>query len=603
MKKLQYKNIWLTGLIALVFAACQPELDVPAPTKGSVDFSKYVAVGNSLTAGYADGGLYADAQSQSFPAQIAMQLQQITPSEFKQPDVPGNGSGYIYLKNLDLTVFPPVIDFGQKPPDNGFLTKIPGEYNNLGIPGIRVSSIEIPGYGASATQGNPYFYRILAESEATKTYLQVVTESQPTFFTCWIGNNDVLDYASSGGAYSVNGMPGTGIGGLTPINVFESNYADLMDALTNNDAKGVLGTIPDITLTPFFTQITYNSLDLTADNAALANATYSAILDTAIEHKVKESVIQLVVTEQAVSQNVVPSVATGYVFNNAFQYAKTQLGMNDSDAQQYAQDYVSSTDGQAAIAQTEDALNANLQDHLKGDHANHQDLEPLYAVIDNELATNTALQQGIAQNTAQTIVAYDNNQLPPDQQAMLEAAIAQNTSDQIAGLKAAGIYPVFVAGPNPFVIQVPVGPSNPLGIRQMKPDELILLTALSDGLLTTATAALPMPDQYILTESEIDNIKTYTEAYNNIIKGYESSNIGIFDSNAALHEVEQGIFEDGVTVTSMFILGGAFSLDGVHLTPRGYSIVANDIIAVANSKFGATIPPVNINDHRAVILP
>ena len=532
-----------------------------------------------------------------------MQLQQITPSNFEQPMVSGNGSGYLYLKNLNLSVSPPVIELGQQPPDNGFLTKIPGDYNNLGIPGIRVSSIEIPGYGASATQGNPYFYRILAESDANKTYLQVVSESQPTFFTCWMGNNDVLDYASSGGAFGIDGQPGTGQGGFTPTSVFENNYSDLINALTANGAKGVLGTIPDITLTPFFTQVAYNSLNLTADNAALANATYSAILDTAIQGKVKEGVIQLVVTEQAVSQNVVPEVAQGYVYNGAFQYAKGQLGMDDSDAQQFAQDSVSSSGGQAIVMQTEEGLNANLEDHLKGDHANHQTLEPLYAIIDQELATNTDLQQGIAQNTAQTIAAYDNQQLPPDQQQMLETAIAQNTSIQIAGLKAAGIYPVFSAGANPFVIQVPVSTDNPLGIRQMKPDELVLLTALSDGQLTSATAALPKPDQYILTESEISNIKSYTAAYNQIIEGHESSDIAIFDSDAALKEVQQGVYQDGVAVNSLFILGGAFSLDGVHLTPRGYAIVANRFIAVANSKFNATIPPVNINDHRGVVLP
>jgi hypothetical protein len=38
-----------------------------------------------------------------------------------------------------------------------------------------------------------------------------------------------------------------------------------------------------------------------------------------------------------------------------------------------------------------------------------------------------------------------------------------------------------------------------------------------------------------------------------------------------------------------FITGGAFSLDGVHLTPRGYAIAANAIIEEINGKFNARI--------------
>ena len=55
------KNYVAKSLLALVaagaIASCKPSLQENSPSNGQADFSRYVAVGNSLTAGYADGGL------------------------------------------------------------------------------------------------------------------------------------------------------------------------------------------------------------------------------------------------------------------------------------------------------------------------------------------------------------------------------------------------------------------------------------------------------------------------------------------------------------------------------------------------------------------
>mgnify|MGYP002653435320 FL=1 len=42
-----------------------------AVSKGNADFTKYVALGNSLTSGYRDGALYIDGQNESYPNMIA----------------------------------------------------------------------------------------------------------------------------------------------------------------------------------------------------------------------------------------------------------------------------------------------------------------------------------------------------------------------------------------------------------------------------------------------------------------------------------------------------------------------------------------------------
>ncbi|MCK5103492.1 MAG: hypothetical protein KAR17_11795, partial [Cyclobacteriaceae bacterium] len=240
-----WKNRIIYLLPALVlFYTCKPEIEVPAPSTGGADFSNYIAVGNSLTAGYGDNGLYADGQMQSYPNLIAQQMNEIIPGDFKQPDIPGNGSGYLYVTSLDLSKSPPDVGFGQFDPDPNWLNQLEGSFNNLGVPGIRLKDITFKGYGSSP-QVNPFFYRMLGDKAADMSYLEMVQASQPTFFTSWIGNNDVLGYASSGGIAGIDGALGTGLGGLTdPDTEFKPLYDALIAALTSQGGKGVVVTIP-----------------------------------------------------------------------------------------------------------------------------------------------------------------------------------------------------------------------------------------------------------------------------------------------------------------------------------------------------------------------
>ena len=53
-------------------------------------------------------------------------------------------------------------------------------------------------------------------------------------------------------------------------------------------------------------------------------------------------------------------------------------------------------------------------------------------------------------------------------------------------------------------------------------------------------------------------------------------------------------------MSSTFAQGGAFSLDGVHPTARGYAVVANEIMQVIEDAFGAQLPPVNPSDYSTV---
>jgi hypothetical protein len=593
MMKTINKLILVLGLVGLIIS-CKPEIEVPAPSSGGLDLSNYLAIGNSLTAGYMDAGLYLEGQDQSTPAIVAKQFMEVNPNlPFSQPAMPVDGSGYLKLQALDLAN--QIFVFEQIPPDPSWTDKIPGTYQNLGITGIRVKDITVNGYGASAEQGNPYFYRILAAEEAMKSYLDKVSEAEISVYTCWIGNNDMLDYAISGGAFGSSGLPVTGINGLTPVDEFEASYDALMSVLNGKGAKGILGTIPDIGVIPFFNIIPYNSIVLDEASAAQANAFYSAEIDPVLEENVEAGVIDLIAADTVISVAVIPDLADTTIWLQTYQAALAD-GKNEQEAADSAYAFLNSPVGQVASAQLQAALNEELPQYLLGLPVSPE-LQPLYDQIGLLLENDPQLQAAIAATRSQIQQAYDAGLLPE-----LEAEIAFRTEQTINGFKALGYYPTFEVGANPFVIEVPVTQGNPLGMREMVEGEKVLFTAfpvLSDP----QQALAPQPDEFILTLDELDSIRSFTQDYNDIINGYESADVGVIDMNELLSALNAGVFLDGTEVDGTYIQGGLFSLDGVHLTPRGYAIVANAYIDAINSKFNASIPPTNISGFRSVVLP
>jgi hypothetical protein len=252
MKLNNYKNIFLASL--LVLAACKPEVNVEPATSGSADFTTYISVGDSQTAGYADGGLYRAGQINSFPNIIATQLKSVGGGNFAQPlfsEAQASGSGYKKLSSFVngspvLTDVPAAAVRTSTP--IVLFTKYTGDNNNYGIPALKVQQITAPQVG----NANPYFERMLPGSFPTNntTYLDFVTAKPYTFFTCWLGNNDALLYAVNGGVGET----------LTPTAQFTPLYTALIDRLTTGGKKGAVATIPDVTAIPYFTTVTIPAL-------------------------------------------------------------------------------------------------------------------------------------------------------------------------------------------------------------------------------------------------------------------------------------------------------------------------------------------------------
>lgn len=265
-----YKGALALAIFGL--ASCKPAIDTVTPSKGTADFTRYIAVGNSLSAGFSDGGLNLEGQQNSFPGMIAEQMKAVGGGSFTTPLFPAdkfNGSGFLKLTALTNGV--PTIEKETSNlavrgtiaiPGAGTVvlyTKYTGEINNYGVPGIKLEDARKGGYG----NVNGYYERLLPGNSPTNntTYLDFVTAKPFTFFSNWLGNNDILGYATAGAT------------GTAPTSkaVFATEYAAVTDKLTSTGAKGVVATIPDVTKTAYFNTVTLKTL-LAAINATPTGA-------------------------------------------------------------------------------------------------------------------------------------------------------------------------------------------------------------------------------------------------------------------------------------------------------------------------------------------
>lgn len=155
------------------------------------------------------------------------------------------------------------------------------------------------------------------------------------------------------------------------------------------------------------------------------------------------------------------------------------------------------------------------------------------------------------------------------------------------------------------------------GIRTTQTGDLLMLANATDyanigsSAVGTKTGpyglspANPLPDKLVLDGNEVSALNASVSAYNGIMKAQaDAKGIAYVDPNAVLSQVASsgGLIQNGITYKASFIQGGVFSLDGIHLTPAGYALIANEIIKQINAKYTATIPTVNPTNYRRVLL-
>lgn len=289
--KTSYK-LWYILLTAGLLSqyACTPTADAPAASKGEIDVSKYVSIGNSITSGYADNALYYDGQLVSYPNLIAQQFKLVGGGDFNQPYVPQNSVGIGSAGNAKLVLG--VVNGSLSPVpaaesgDMGIFTTsvaAQGPFNNMGVPGAKATTTVYPGYGNPANGAgnyNPFFTR-MTTSPATASILTDAVAQKPTFFSMFIGNNDVLAYALAGGASDAI-TPTDGPAGVG----FNSSIDAIVATLMATATKGIVANIPDITSIPYFTTVPYNGLALTSQAEVDAlNTGYATLIAAGLMQK------------------------------------------------------------------------------------------------------------------------------------------------------------------------------------------------------------------------------------------------------------------------------------------------------------------------------
>ena len=229
---------------ALVLAAA-------LPAAAQTTFHKYVALGDSLTAGVQGACLVSRNQKVAYPVLVAKSL---GIADFQQPLV---GESLIITNPASVclglpanaTAFAPGAVSQQGAPLNGTL---PRPYDDLGIPSARVDDLVSLVHSNPAGGGVQSSAALVLRNFPGSPFdgMSAVVEAnllQPDLVSIWIGNNDVLGAATSGVA--IDGVT------VTPAAAFANSYGEVVDAMKASGRTLIFLNIPDVTAIPFATTI------------------------------------------------------------------------------------------------------------------------------------------------------------------------------------------------------------------------------------------------------------------------------------------------------------------------------------------------------------
>jgi len=507
----------------LLLAACSSSSDGGGvPSAGDeLDLSTYVAIGDSLTAGFADNTVYLDGQINSYPNIIAGAFAAAGGGEFTQPLVNDNLGGLVAsgspiaipdgspdaflarLVLLDATSTP-----GPQPgtrttdiaPGAAGLVNTLGPFNNLGVPGARIIELAAPELAA-----NPFYARFASNPGTSSVISDAVANPNriPTFFTFWAGNNDALGFATSGGIGGLGAADPAGpfnTQDITNPAIFEGAFNGLIDALApaeNTAIRGVVANIPAIEDIPFFTTVPSNAIELDADTAAAVSAGFAE-------------------------------------YNGGIQAALGAGAITEAEAASRTISFAAGNNG--------------------------------VLILDDGLS---------------------------DLSMFMLPNLRQATADDSILLTSLGSIGVQLNG-NP---QTTVGVSVPLGVSEDPSAPFDPASLFSPAVNVAADAA-------VLTAPELQLLAENIAAFNTIIEDRVAadSRLALYDAAADLADLSDadGLSFGTGSITSEFVFGGGFSLDGVHPTATGYAVIANGIIDVINAEFNANIQGVDPNQFTRI---
>lgn len=161
----------------------------------------------------------------------------------------------------------------------------------------------------------------------------------------------------------------------------------------------------------------------------------------------------------------------------------------------------------------------------------------------------------------------------------------------------------FVVGENPFMIADPN--AGMFGVRPALPGEKILLSAPLDSVKCYQMGSIfPFRNEFVLTLDELNEIQTRIDQFNAIIRQKAITyGFALVETQNLYSKLPSGFAFNGVPLSAKFVSGGVFSLDGIHLNPRGNALLANEFIKSINHSFNSNIPLINALNYNAVLFP
>src|SRR5512134_3094830 len=218
--------------LPLLTGACveSDRLVTPNTAPENAIFARYVAMGNSITAGFQSAGINDSTQRRSYAAMIAR----------------ASGFPYYYASLQGRGCPPPFTNNVTQERVGGGASntcdlRAPDHHpwlSNVGVPGATsFSPVDNLSPGANSNALTTFIL-------GGRTQIQAMQDAQPTLVTVWIGNNDVL------GALTSLANPGNPAL-VTPQLAFEANYSAILDAVEATGAPAVLLNVGDVSAIPY----------------------------------------------------------------------------------------------------------------------------------------------------------------------------------------------------------------------------------------------------------------------------------------------------------------------------------------------------------------
>lgn len=220
---------------ALVLAGCvgdDDELTRIRPPAGGDLFTRYVALGNSITAGLQSGGINDSLQVRAYPALLANRAS----AQFGLPLIARPGCPRPFAAPLGATG-----RIGTA--DSCFRINNPAFVQNLAVPGESIGDLV-------TLTSNPPLSALHSLLIGPRTQVEAMVDLAPTLVSVWIGNNDVLGVIGGRGPTILPGDTAA----LTPVASFQSSLGQIVEAIKQtpagrNDAVILIGVV-DVNVVP-----------------------------------------------------------------------------------------------------------------------------------------------------------------------------------------------------------------------------------------------------------------------------------------------------------------------------------------------------------------